>query len=35
MLEYNPFFRSKAENLLKHKIFDKIRISAIEKPAEQ
>ncbi len=35
MLEYNPYFRPSAENLLKNKIFDKIRIPKIEKPANQ
>jgi hypothetical protein len=35
MLEYNPYFRPSAEHLLKNKIFDKIRILDIEKPAEQ
>jgi hypothetical protein len=35
MLEFNPYFRPSAEYFLKNKIFDKIRISAIEKPSEQ
>ena len=31
MLEFNPFYRPTAKELLKHPIFDKIRISALEK----
>jgi len=30
MLEFNPYFRPTAKELLRHKIFDKIRISKNE-----
>mmetsp|Transcript_34686 Transcript_34686/g.53173 ORF Transcript_34686/g.53173 Transcript_34686/m.53173 type:complete len:96 (+) Transcript_34686:1095-1382(+) len=32
-LEFNPYFRSSAEELLKNKIFDKIRDVKMEAPA--
>ena len=33
LLQFNPFFRPTARELLKHKIFDSIRQPLIEKPA--
>jgi len=35
MLEFNPFFRSSAREILKHKIFDDIRIHENERQAPQ
>lgn len=33
LLEFNPFLRATASECLKHKIFDKIRIPDLERPA--
>lgn len=34
MLEFNPYFRPSAEIILKNKIFDKIRVPALENLAK-
>lgn len=33
MLEFNPYFRFSAQECLKNKIFDKVRVLQLEKPA--
>lgn len=35
MLEFNPYFRKEASDLLKNDIFDKIRSPKMEKPANE
>lgn len=33
MLEFNPYFRSSAQECLKSQIFDKVRVPLLEQPA--
>jgi len=35
MLEYNPFYRPTAKELLSNSVFDEIRVEALEKDATE